>query len=373
MSDWKYNNTPAAQSDRETRRILQQIDLSDEARARKRAEFEKMLGTSNTILHAAQTCDGCGEETAARLKKCSRCESAYYCSSNCQKADWPAHKQLCPTLKAHCESTGKAVVDMFNNTNLPPMARVARIQRLDRQGPYTMAVKFGLHDAVRNLFKEEARLVQSRYEAGICCSWLHMVVCMLFRGQRREIKAGGFKRLDSSRVTGYIQSHVEAWDAWLDAAIVMSDMLLEMRNSSYRRSAHRAARDVWNTMLMVLTKPGPATAIFINEETKDDPVKLKARATRMAEKMRHALDTIAGATEAQDPNSFVEANMNQAAAMLVCWCTRLNIGVDLEAIYQLRGHRRSLYRAMAVPLAEATIQKGGTLSSVEYQIVMGQR
>ena len=374
MADWKYNNSPPEKTDRAMRQIIQEVELGGAAQQRKRKELEKLVYSSATVMHAAQTCDGCGEETSKRLKKCSRCESAYYCSAACQKADWKTggHKLMCATLKTECERSGKAVVDQLNNESLDPLSRVHGLERLDRQGPYTVAVRCGLHDAVRKLFEQEARLVQARFEAGIYCSWVHMVVCMLFRGQRREIAAGAFKKLDSSRVAGFIQSHVKAWDAWLDSAIALSDMLIKIRTVSRTHDGFRAARDVWNTMHMVLTKPGPAQSIFFNEETKDNPAKLKARATTMAKKIKSAMDNIAGASEAQDPNSIVEANMNQAAAMLSCWCTKLNVGVDFEALLNLRGCRRSLYKAMAVPIAEATIRKGAKLSTLEYKIALGQ-
>ena len=29
------------------------------------------------------------------LKKCGRCQSALYCSSDCQRSDWPSHKSAC--------------------------------------------------------------------------------------------------------------------------------------------------------------------------------------------------------------------------------------------------------------------------------------
>jgi hypothetical protein len=39
------------------------------------------------------TCKLCRK--SADLRKCSRCGAAYYCGTECQKEDWPAHKLVC--------------------------------------------------------------------------------------------------------------------------------------------------------------------------------------------------------------------------------------------------------------------------------------
>lgn len=42
-------------------------------------------------------CDGCKktESKDLSLKKCNRCKSASYCSRECQKSNWKAHKKFC--------------------------------------------------------------------------------------------------------------------------------------------------------------------------------------------------------------------------------------------------------------------------------------
>ena len=36
-------------------------------------------------------------------KRCSKCKSEFYCSKNCQKTDWPFHKQFCNELAGYIE------------------------------------------------------------------------------------------------------------------------------------------------------------------------------------------------------------------------------------------------------------------------------
>lgn len=41
------------------------------------------------------TCSYCGDTGTKKLQRCSRCQKAHYCSTECQKAAWPAHKKEC--------------------------------------------------------------------------------------------------------------------------------------------------------------------------------------------------------------------------------------------------------------------------------------
>ena len=44
------------------------------------------------------SCAACGVDNAA--KRCSRCKTVSYCSPDCQKSDWKAHKARCKRVVA---------------------------------------------------------------------------------------------------------------------------------------------------------------------------------------------------------------------------------------------------------------------------------
>ena len=48
-----------------------------------------------------QRCFGCNElpGPGANLSKCSACHTAFYCSRECQKTDWPNHKAQCKATR----------------------------------------------------------------------------------------------------------------------------------------------------------------------------------------------------------------------------------------------------------------------------------
>ena len=48
-------------------------------------------------------CDGCLRQGSS-LMKCSRCGTVYYCSLDCQRKHWPAHKTICTEKKARIEA-----------------------------------------------------------------------------------------------------------------------------------------------------------------------------------------------------------------------------------------------------------------------------
>mmetsp|Transcript_8737 Transcript_8737/g.21924 ORF Transcript_8737/g.21924 Transcript_8737/m.21924 type:complete len:498 (+) Transcript_8737:485-1978(+) len=59
--------------------------IAQEERAERREKKAKQV-----------TCDTCGKRSSyTKMKKCSRCRNATYCSVECQKEDWNRHKPVC--------------------------------------------------------------------------------------------------------------------------------------------------------------------------------------------------------------------------------------------------------------------------------------
>ncbi|EAU91994.1 hypothetical protein CC1G_05981 [Coprinopsis cinerea okayama7 len=64
-----------------------------------RVEGDGRISFVRQVQVASDKCKACGKRDA-KLMKCGACKSVNYCGSTCQKADWPAHKAICKSLRA---------------------------------------------------------------------------------------------------------------------------------------------------------------------------------------------------------------------------------------------------------------------------------
>lgn len=55
--------------------------------------FKRASAGWRPLIVAYQMCANCGKTDS--LKSCSSCKKTYYCSKECQKKDWKAHKSSC--------------------------------------------------------------------------------------------------------------------------------------------------------------------------------------------------------------------------------------------------------------------------------------
>ena len=113
-------------------------------------------------------CDKCGclETVMTTMKQCSRCRSVLYCSRDCQKADWKAHKKIClKTVQAISSATAPIVNKSIpaTNTNETPWPWTRPIPQLTRSP--TIRPPIIAADLVVNLTTPFTRLYVKR--------WLH--------------------------------------------------------------------------------------------------------------------------------------------------------------------------------------------------------
>ncbi|XP_043936597.1 putative protein MSS51 homolog, mitochondrial [Protopterus annectens] len=59
--------------------------------------FQKMEDTFKFCVECKKLPDAFPDPKA--LRRCKRCQNVYYCSSQCHRANWPAHKKFCKKLK----------------------------------------------------------------------------------------------------------------------------------------------------------------------------------------------------------------------------------------------------------------------------------
>ncbi|KAJ7743443.1 hypothetical protein DFH07DRAFT_835518 [Mycena maculata] len=65
-------------------------------------------------------CYKCFKEENASLSRCTGCRRISYCSSECQKIDWKAHKPMCKALSAVEKSNPLAVATLFFSLSSEP-------------------------------------------------------------------------------------------------------------------------------------------------------------------------------------------------------------------------------------------------------------
>jgi len=327
------------------------------------------MDDESTVINVeAPACDACKLDFGG-LKTCSRCGSASYCGPSCQKKAWKLHKKVCASLAEKCKVASSQVLQSLGTsvrTNNP--ADVTALKRLDSSGPYKEATQQGLHELVQQLFAKEVETVSQRWNIGIklFCN-TQLIPCVLFRGDRLS---DNFccDRVDAGRIIDYVSCDPDAFDTWLDASLeVFMVPFVDHLDPSLQQLANVCARDVFGTWCMVFTSHHASKYILTGtvKEEDFDRAAARDRARSIGERMK----AIFAKVYADDTEFFTNGNIKplllQMAAMIHYRLHEYKIEVDFEAMLELSAMAAVMHHRVAVPIAEATIRKGSTLTFQE--------
>jgi hypothetical protein len=73
--------------------------------------IDKGDADAETIRELRRVCGACSttpDKNEGKFNKCGACQAMYYCSVECQRVDWPKHKDECKQIKATAETATKA-------------------------------------------------------------------------------------------------------------------------------------------------------------------------------------------------------------------------------------------------------------------------
>jgi hypothetical protein len=332
-------------------------------------------------------CDSCGKEFSANLV-CSRCQSAFYCTKECQKNAWKqgGHKQLCDGMKEKCSYDAKRVVRALTRRSKEDCIAMegGLLYFLDGAGAYKTAVKEGLHEALCQLFSNDAEHLKELFHAGPpthVWAGTRTVTCSLFRGQRAEGQADKntrFDYVDGQRIKTYVNSHPGAFDLWFHASITtillpFDTDIWSRRGSSNSRQhgfAHRAASDLIQGWMLVWANKRASRAILLpvvaddSTETRTAAQVAKTRAQSIANRYCVVMEMAHHLGE-RDPENAVGGLTSLCAAMVAYRVREFEIDLDFIKELKLKGLLKQIFLQCTVPVANSIIEKGTTLTEAE--------
>jgi MYND finger len=323
-------------------------------------------------------CDGCAKPFVGTMQ-CGQCQSVFYCCRDCQVSHWTSeHKAECAELKHQNEVTATQALQSFEETR--------GWSDLDFTSAYKAAVRLGLHDKIREVLELDKTSIVSRCRGdGEFICYTDHVMKVLFRGQRAEGKnSSGFSDLDGLRIKGYVRSHPDAFDTWLQASVKLIHAVLDrttlMRNPLTHIAVHNAAHDVWQKWVLVFTSPVASRAILTPFPTTgcvdaistsasgelvaaaaQRPKMCEDRARRIVFTLRDVIRLLNSVSDPRfDPDNKLASGVCFTAAAVHFRLQAFRIGVDAEAIYNLKDLKRTLkfgYLCIA-PLAKTIHREG---------------
>jgi MYND finger len=328
-------------------------------------------------------CDGCLQPFAGTMQ-CSKCESVFYCGSECQASHWKAtHKGECAALKELNEDRARKVLGKFESFR--------DWTDLDLAGAYKAAVHQGLHNKIRQVMLLDKTYLVERYRhVPVYICYTECVMNVLFRGQRAEGKArtfspslDSFNYMDGLRIKGYVRSHPDALDTWLQASVQVLHAAADrtsLRMPGRRSAAHNSALEVWGDWSMVFASSVASRAILTpipstngsEGETAEKRRRLREdHARRVVVTLRDALHLL----RVSDPGlelQLLETTVLEVAARVYVRIEESRIGINVASILNLTMGNAIVFHNVVLPAAERELEIGRSLTKQEASAHMAR-
>lgn len=316
---------------------------------------------------------GSGDESASKkLSLCAGCRMVSYCSATCQKSHWKeSHKAVCSEMNEEAEEEGRGIIEEMKEDD------VSSLITLQRNGVvYAMAKKHGLFGEIERLFRMEAE-GQLTSEDRSCYSATQEIIINIFKGNREVVDR--FTCACAVRSKEYILSSPTAWDSLIDAILYLAKALTKkksphMRNMQEVGLLHRAARDAFVTVNLMLIHKKVAKALFYQgkatgkrSQSEARDYALKTMASKLKVFFRNGGEGFA--PDDIDHNQTIRANVFHFTAMLSYWYRTLEIDSENPNAFvdamQLDAIQETMFETLARPLGEGMIALGRTLTGEE--------
>jgi hypothetical protein len=109
---------------------------------------------------ATRQCNNCMKNTE-NAKVCAACKNAFYCSKDCQRANWPRHKPVCQLKQAGSVGAAAASAAIVPAGRTPALTQTERyLKDLDRNW-HPVVSKKGFRQIAENHRDDPPRVVQT--------------------------------------------------------------------------------------------------------------------------------------------------------------------------------------------------------------------
>ena len=274
------------------------------------------------------------------------------------------------TCVAAFQYSDNAVASSFGN-----LIMLLRNYGVNQNGPYKKALELGLNDALFFLFEDECKHIVDRFKQGIRVSILETIHMYLFNNDRNNV---AFNSIDGYRVKKYVRSKEDAFEKWFAASMETFEIYQTQGFDAIKRKEldlyfklKRIACNAAHCWSLVFTNRKAAKAILLGE-TRDVDDKARARAKWIISQLKHvhsnfqydkSIISICSSDQSlSDSVSAVHGSVQHFTALIEGRMNEFQIDVgNFSELLGLRGDKKMGYENMAVPWANAIIEKGSDI------------